>query len=327
MMDEMQHTISVIVPIYKVEAYLSRCVDSIIGQTYHNIEIILVDDGTPDNSGLMADDYALNDDRVVVVHKPNGGLSEARNYGIAVANGDYIGFVDSDDFIAKDMYYQLHNVIIQTGADACECQKVLFYEKGDNPLFDSVGSIKMYEGNSVISALLTDRDITCTVWNKLVNAKIAKLVLFDVGKIHEDILWTYRAYSKCKRVSTISHKLYAYFQREGSIMNSSFTAKRYDALDALRERAIEVKHNQPELYPRAERSYAGGCMHRYQYLCRQKKTEEYERFKKELHKRFVESDRKAVMKTVDFKYKLWYTLFLLFPELTCCIRNQLKIGC
>ena len=124
----MDSLISVIVPIYNVEKYLQKCVDSIINQTYKNLEIILVDDGSPDNCPKMCDDYAEKDSRIKVVHKENGGLSDARNVGMEVATGEYVSFIDSDDYISLDFYETLLETIVDNDSDVVECGVVKFYE-------------------------------------------------------------------------------------------------------------------------------------------------------------------------------------------------------
>lgn len=321
-------TISVIVPVYKVEKYLDACVESIVNQTYKDLEIILVDDGSPDNCPAMCDAWAQKDTRIKVIHKKNGGLSSARNAGIAIAKGEYIGFVDSDDIINPAMYELLYNAIRSTDSDIVQCKCFRFY---DFPLFSfpdktQTTDIASFANINAIKLLLQDKLFTTTCWNDLTVSKIAKATLFEIGKINEDVLWTYRAFSKAEKISHINIPLYGYYQRANSIMNSAYTEKRFDALYALEQRAKEIREDFPALYPVALRSYAGSCMYHYQTLCRLPKTNEYEGFKKRLHKRFCDTDLKTVLSATELKYKIWYTLFRFFPTLTCNLRNILKIG-
>ena len=318
--------ISVIVPVYNVEAYLDKCVQSIVGQTYTNLEIILVDDGSPDNGGAMCDAWAEKDPRIQVIHKENGGQADARNVGIAAASGEYIGFVDSDDVIAPVMYEYMMTLIREHTADLAECRMQQFTEWPFGGFADEDAEITIYSTEEAVKNLINERVFTCTVPNILVKADIAKAVQFDTGKIHEDILWPYRVFAKCQTVVHTTARYYAYYQREGSTMNSAYSEKRFDALDALQQRAVEVKEQFPDLYPLAERAYAGACMYHYQKIARLPKTAEYVSFQKRLHQRFCAADRQAVSQTVGLKYKLWYTLFAAMPTLTCRIRNALKIG-
>ena len=152
----MYSLLSVIVPIYNVEDYLNRCVDSIINQTYKNLEIILVDDGSPDNCPQMCDDYAKKDSRIRVVHKENGGLSDARNAGMKVATGEYVSFIDSDDYISLDFYETLFQTMVDNDSDIVECSVVKFYE---NEKFDEYSDdlkVTNYETVDALDGLIIE---------------------------------------------------------------------------------------------------------------------------------------------------------------------------
>lgn len=321
-------TISVIVPVYKVEAYLDACVESIVNQTYKDLEIILVDDGSPDNCPAMCDAWAKKDSRIKVIHKKNGGLSDARNTGMAIATGEYIGFVDSDDIINSKMYELLFSTIKKTKSDIVQCKSFLYYDfpLSEYPDISEKNEIHSFDNTSAIKMLLTENLFTTTCWNNLTVSTIAKNTMFEIGRINEDVLWTYRAFSKAKTVTHIASPLYGYYQRSGSIMNSAYTIKRFDALYALEQRAEEIRKDFPDLYPSALKNYAGGCMYHYQTLCRLPRTAEYKDFKKRIHKRFCETDLKTVFSVTSLKYKVWYTLFRFMPTITCKIRIFLKIG-
>lgn len=315
--------ISVIIPVYNTAQYLPRCAESIRTQTYNNLEIIYVDDGSADGGARQIDDIAVGDSRVIAIHKRNGGQAEARNYGIQISSGDLIGFVDSDDFISDEMYSYLVKLLHDNSADFAECSMTRFTEIPD---FRSDEKVTILEGKAIIEGVLGDKYFTSTVWNLIVKADIGKSVLFDVGKIHEDILWPYRVLAKCKRAVSSTKVLYAYYQREESTMNREYSPKRFDGLDALETRAREIRQIYPELYPRAERSYAGACMYQYQYLSRQKKCDKYSAYMEILHRRFCAADRKAFIPCTEFKYKVWYAMFAAMPRITCLIRNTLRIG-
>ncbi len=323
----MQDLISVIVPVYKVEKYLDACVESIVNQTYKNLEIILVDDGSPDNCPAMCDEWAKRDNRIKVIHKANGGLSDARNAGMDVSTGNYIGFVDSDDIISHKMYEILYYAVKKHDADFIQCDKIEFSNINELSFSDSKEITEnTYDSFKAVNSLLCETDIVTTCWNTLSKSSISKSVLFEAGKINEDVLWTYRVLSKSDKIISIDSKLYGYYQRPGSIMNSNYTEKRFDALYSLEQRAKEIKTDFPELYPKALKNYVGGCMYHYQTLCRVPQTDEYKKFKKIIHKRFCESDLKTVFNATSLKYKIWYILFRICPNFTCKIRNTLKIG-
>ena len=319
--------VTIIVPVYNVEQYLDRCVESIVNQTYRNLEIILVDDGSPDNCPAMCDEWAKKDSRIKVIHKENGGQAEARNYGLNIATGDYVAFVDSDDYISLDMYNDLLSVSVKTGSDVVGCSYTDF-DNYNPPAFyraELNSFIRMSKKEAILD-LIKENHFQSTVWNLLVKSEIAKEVLFDVGKIHEDILWPFRVFLKSNSFAYTTSKYYAYYQRQGSTMNSVYSTKRFDALDALESRAEIVKKEYPEYLHIATRAYMGACMYHYQMLCRQAKSDEYERYKSALHTRFCKGDFDALFDGLSFKYKVWYSMFRAFPNVTCKIRNRLKIG-
>lgn len=323
----MQNLISVIVPVYKVEKYLDACVTSIVNQTYQNLEIILVDDGSPDNCPAICDEWATKDSRIKVIHKKNGGLSDARNAGMAIATGEYIGFVDSDDVLSPDMYRVLYELVEQHAADVAQCKMYLF---SDLPFsgfpVSEFQNVNVFSAEEAISDLLSGHTINVTCPNLLVKSEIAKTVLFEVNRINEDVLWTYRVFAKSKKIVTTDTFLYGYYQRPGSIMNSQYTEKRFDALYSLEQRAKEVRNDFPSLYPVALKNYVGGCMYHYQTICRLPQKSAYKYYKKLIHKRFCESDLKTVFRVTSPEYRIWYFLFRFFPDITCKIRIRLKIG-
>lgn len=317
--------ISVIVPVYNVEDYLDRCVESIVNQTYKNLEIILVDDGSSDNCPQMCDDWVRKDDRIKVIHKENGGQAAARNEGLKMAKGDLIGFVDSDDYIDLQMYESMLQIMLENDCDIVECTKCDFTNESECEVTGS-GEIVLFRQEEAVKDIIEEKHLKCTVWKMLVKAEIAKQVLFDEGKTHEDILWPYRVYMLSEKIVFVDKSYYFYFQRPGSTMNKSYSAKRFDGLDALEERANLVKNDYPQYYHIATKSFLGACMYQFQYLCRQPKSEEFEKYKKILHSRFCDGDQEALFDGLTLKYKFWYSLFITAPELTAKIRNTLKIG-
>ena len=232
--------ISVIIPVYKVEKYLEKCVESVLAQTYSDLEIILVDDGSPDGCGRLCDGFAARDARVRVIHKSNGGLSSARNAGLDAATGAYIGFVDSDDYIHPAMYEKLHAALVRTGAGVCLCDVIYVDEEGQvkgkpiPPLPEEVLTPEqMYR--RVESA--PDYWRYVTAWNRLYRREIvADGLRFREGMIHEDELSVVPIYEKCGRAAVISDVLYWDVGRPGSIMTASAALRRLDAMTAFQER-------------------------------------------------------------------------------------------
>lgn len=202
--------ISVIVPVYKVEKYLDRCVESIVNQTYKNLEIILVDDGSPDNCPAMCDAWIEKDERIRVIHKENGGVSSARNLGIDESTGDYIGFVDSDDWIEPDMYESLLNAIKNTDSDVAICG---FYYESLLQTICSEGCDCILNGKDILKTYILD-NIRPELWNKLFSVRlfVGNERLDEQCAYAEDLLFNYHLFKKAKRVVEIKNCKYHYQQ-------------------------------------------------------------------------------------------------------------------
>ena len=241
----MEHDlISVIVPVYNMEHYLERCVNSILQQTYENLEIILVDDGSTDASPKMCDAFAQKDRRIKVVHKENGGLSDARNAGLAVAAGDYIGYVDSDDWIERDMYERMYGACVEQNAQLCVCR--YFSEYADRTEGGGSGEsvpltrdelLRIYIGGHAQYVIYN------SVWSKLFRRSLVEGVVFPKGRNSEDIMYTTRAFCKLDKAVYLDKCLYHYvLDREGSIMNVSRGARMFqDELPFWREHIALIK--------------------------------------------------------------------------------------
>lgn len=248
--------ISVIVPVYKVEAYLARCVDSIIAQTFVDFELILVDDGSPDSCGAICDAYAARDNRIRIIHQPNAGLSAARNAGIELAlksPSKYISFVDSDDYVAP-LYLETLLAGVKTGARVSCCT---FVRVPPEPAGDD---------NAVCGfSLLTPRDYylqrnLCPMiaWAKLYDKSLFADIRYPAGRIHEDEWITYRILFACEKIAFSPAPLYRYFQRADSIMGKGFTAERLSVIEPLQAQLAFFKaHGEDELFRQVSRELAG----------------------------------------------------------------------
>jgi glycosyltransferase involved in cell wall biosynthesis len=231
--------ISIIIPVYNVEKYLSRCLDSLINQSYTDLEIILVDDGAKDKSPQICNDYALKDERVHAYHKPNGGLSDARNYGIQYATGKYIAFIDSDDYVHPDYLQTLYNNAINYSADIsiCNFEKVI---EGKEHESDSKGQVQCFNQEECMQQVLggeLELPFT-TAWGKLFKREIFAILRFPKGKIHEDIFIAHLWFEKATKAVYTSAGLYYYIFREDSITSKerANTFTNCDSLDASKER-------------------------------------------------------------------------------------------
>lgn len=239
--------VSIIVPVYKVEKYLEKCVNSILNQSYKNIEVILVDDGSPDSSGELCEKLRKEDSRIIVLHKVNGGLSDARNFGLQYAQGSLVMFVDSDDYIHPNMVETMYKKMKFDESDLVIC---------DFCKVDQLGNfIENKNGKKVESKVVNSDemlDILCNedgwrfvpAWNKLYKREIWEELLFPKGKLHEDEYIIHEVIEKSKKISLIDDKLYYYVQRNGSIMDNITDRNRLDGTEALLERTeFLLEHN------------------------------------------------------------------------------------
>ena len=231
----MKPLVSIIIPVYNVEKYLDKCIASVVGQTYQNLQIILIDDGSTDRSPAICDGWKSRDPRITVVHQPNGGLSRARNAGLELATGEFIGFVDSDDWIEPNMVESMLNACLENDADASCCGYYQEYidHSISHPLTDT---LKHYEGEDIIRSALKG-DFMHYAWNKLWRRDLFDDgCRFPPGMYFEDIATGWKAFRKCRRVVCVPDKLYHYIIRKDSICNAK-TMKRFaDRWIAFKER-------------------------------------------------------------------------------------------
>lgn len=238
----MNDLISIVVPVYNVAYLLERCIKSILNQTYRNLEIILVDDGSTDESGKLCDHYSKNDGRINVIHKTNGGLSSARNAGTKISNGKYLLFVDSDDWIKPNMVEILYNQIIRTQADICVC--------GISPTDgNTVQHLEWFNKDLVLSKQKAlDKLIKCELftshaWNKLYRTDIIIKFPFPEGKLYEDIYVMHNIFSECNSIAVVKDYLYFYYQRPNSITTVHNLKNRIAYVDAFKARYYDIKSN------------------------------------------------------------------------------------
>ncbi|WP_413854238.1 glycosyltransferase family 2 protein [Candidatus Ruminimicrobium bovinum] len=216
--------ISVIIPVYNVEKYLSRCIDSVINQTYKNLEIILIDDGSTDNSGKICDEYAIKDNRIKVIHKQNGGVSSARNIGLDVAKGNYIGFVDSDDYIENDMYEILYELLVRNQTDISCCNKFVLKKNK----FVVSESFPTKDGILSFDDVLNDSKHDFYIWNKLFNKNLIGNVRFNEQlTLGEDLLFTYQVLQKIRNIAFYKEAKYYYCDNSNSITRIRVFKKEY----------------------------------------------------------------------------------------------------
>ena len=238
--------VSVIVPVYNVEKYLKQCLDSIVDQTLEDLEIVLVDDGSVDSSGTICDEYAKKDSRIEVIHKINGGLSDARNVGINRANGRYIGFVDSDDYIKEDMYEKLINLIKEYDADISICN---LYDVIDGKEYvrNKDNGIHEYSRIDILKEILLDKNIQSYAWNKLYKKELFDEIKYPIRKKYEDIGTTFYLFEKCNKIVVTSEPEYYYLKRADSLVNNVTESTILDYTEIIIQRYLYIKQNIKEL--------------------------------------------------------------------------------
>lgn len=286
--------ISIIVPIYKVEKYLSECIESIMNQTYRNIEIILVDDGSPDNCGKICDDYKKKDDRIVVIHKENGGLSDARNAGLAIAKGKYLNFVDSDDRLPENSIERLYKMASEAHAQMVIAGFERFKDETGEVFFttDSEG-----EKTTVMTKVEAMEDFFrdgCQAWAVLYEREVHEGIYFPKGEINEDEAIVFQLYDRCETIVVTNAVVYSYRNRDESITTTSFSEKKLVAVEHYKSNYLWLKENYPQLADLGRMRYLTGIIWALNNM-----TVDCKRFSKQIkEQRFV---LKEILKQTEWK--------------------------
>ena len=248
----MKPLISIIVPIYNVEAYLAKCINSIISQTYGNLEIFLVDDGSPDRCGLICDEYAKQDARIKVIHKKNGGLSDARNVAIDVAKGEYITFVDSDDYVANDYVESLYKLIVENDAQMSITRCIPFFE-GMKPVHIRQTKItKVFDTYNALISLFYQKDFDNAAWAKMYHCSLFKSdIRYPTGWLYEDLPTTYKLMMLCNKIAFSSYENYYYLLRKDSIEGAPFKLQKYECCIKI---IRQLEENKKKMFPAIQKS-------------------------------------------------------------------------
>ncbi|QDP85819.1 glycosyltransferase [Chryseobacterium sp. SNU WT5] len=323
----MNDKISIIVPVYNVEKYLPQCMDSIIFQTYQNLEIILVDDGSTDSCPQICDDYALKDERVRVIHQKNTGVAVARNMGLGILTGDFVAFVDPDDILAPHFYENMLRCLIENNADIVECDFINFTSEIDITLDLSSVAIreKIYDAEKALELLMKE-EIKQMPWNKLLTAEICKGVLFPAGKKHEDDFWAYQIFGNAKKIIKRDEILYFYRQHNESNMGRQYNLTRLDGLSAIENRIEYIQNHFPNLETLAINKFCFGSLWHYQQIennpeldpqmiCRSKILEDVKGYNKW-----------SLIKQWKLKEIFWYQFFINAPNICIGFRNLINKG-
>lgn len=318
----MYEKISVIIPVYKVEAYLCRCMDSVLDQTYRELEIILVDDGSPDRCPEICEEYARLDPRVRVIHQENAGLSGARNTGIDAATGKWLAFVDSDDYLAPDFLESLYRACVDTGSELSVCRWL--YVRGEALTEEGSGTVETATGREMLERMYgPDGARFVVAWNKLYRKDLFAGIRYPVGRIHEDEATTYQIYDRVEKAAIVDLTAYGYFINADSITRS-FSPKRLDWIRAVSERMdfFEQKGYR-ELMEPGLRELADGSIHIYFEMQDQKAATPEE---KAWIRGIVREGLQRVRPYGRFPLRtvIGYRLFLIWPGCYRILLNQVK---
>jgi glycosyltransferase involved in cell wall biosynthesis len=305
-----EYLISVIVPVYQVEQYLDECVQSILQQTYRNLELILVDDGSPDGCGRMCDEYQRQDDRVRVLHKENGGLSDARNAGIDMAQGDYLTFVDSDDYVRNDYLSLLLTSVRENGADIVQGKFTQIPEElGKQP----DGTPVVFTGEEAFRQLLLMKKVDVMAQNKLYKRSLFRTIRYPYGYINEDNRTTYKLLFGAGKVVCIPDVIYFYRINMQGIMQSPFSEKRLEILSVPDEIRAYLGDRAPAYHDEIEYHEMRICMRIYHDILTITDSTEYADEAKRIRERLLGLNRKNPY--FERKYRLLLALQSRSPSL------------
>ena len=254
----MNKKLSIIVPVYNTEKYLERCLDSLVSQTYSSLEIITVNDGSTDNSLNILNKYAQKDKRIMVIDRDNGGLSAARNTGILKATGDYLGFVDSDDWVDRDMYASLIKELEDNSADLVTCGFLPLYAKDLKPEIIEqkkalkAGEVKVYSAKDAAGIILQGKIAQVSACNKLYKRELFNELKYPEGRSHEDTFVIIKLLLECQKVVIDPNVRYYYYHRDDSIITKKLSLADYDLIEASQANYELVKDNYPSVLKQAE---------------------------------------------------------------------------
>lgn len=259
----MKSLISVVVPVYNIEKYIKRCVDSIISQTYSELEIILVNDGSTDMSGQICDEYAVSDARIKVIHKENGGLSDARNVAIDIAKGELITFVDGDDFLTSTAIDSMYRAKEMSGARivCCLLKQVI---EGKHTVFADAydeNKVSVYSCSDALEKILRQSEVTVSAWGKLYDTDLFTGIRYPKGELYEDLATTYKLFAAAKTVAVTRIEGYGYFVRSGSIQQSDFSKSKMVELRFAMEQKEYIDKRFPELELATTDRLVSACFH------------------------------------------------------------------
>ena len=286
----------------------------------------MVDDGSPDNCPAICDKWAEKDGRIRVIHKENGGLSDARNAGMKIASGELIGFVDSDDWISEEMYQLLYESMKKNDSDISACGVEMIWENGTAGRFLTAPGTCVLNTQEAMEAIIEESKLKQPVWYKLYKTELVRDIPFPEGKYHEDVFWSYQVIGRAKKVSVFDAPCYYYYQRESSIMGNTYSLKRLDALEAKKQRLQYIEKNFPQLEALTKLDLWFSCMYYMQMALKTLSSTELESARKRINAVIKDLGEIGCVHNLSIKQRGWLFLSKISFEKVCRLRNFLKVG-
>ncbi len=318
--------ISVIIPIYNTEKYLEECIKSVVNQSYENLDIILVNDGSTDNSKEICDKWAEKDSRIRLINQNNMGAAMAKNVGLNNIKGDLFMILDSDDLLHKNNIEILCNCMKKEKSDIIEAFYTTIYEEFKNIDIHKNSQKESFNTENALKELIISRKFHQTPWNKLYKTELLKDIRFPKDKYIDDEYWTYKLFANAKKITWINKVLYYYRQHEESTMGRMYSIKRLDAIDALYDRYKFMQKNFPNLSDLSCKAFLNNCIYNFQKLCMFNELDNDKKFREDLLKKIRQIIKREKINNLNVKEKLLFYFFCKYPYIVSKIRNTLGRG-
>lgn len=320
--------VSVIVPIYNTEKYLDNCIESIINQSYKNLDIILVNDGSTDKSKSICEKWMKNDSRIRIINQENMGAAMAKNTGLDSVKGDLFVILDSDDILYEKNIEILYKYMKKVNADIIEGSYTIDINEFNNVSikYDDNKYIEIFNTEDALKELIISRKFHQTPWNKIYKTDLLKNIRFPKGRYIDDEYWTYKLFANAETVASLDNITYYYRQHNSSTMGRNYSVRRLDAIDALYERYVFMKDKFPKLKNLAYKAFLNNCMFNFQKLCLLEDLDINKEFREDLLRKYRLSVQEEGLNGLSKKDKMMFYSFYKFPYLLSKIRNRLGRG-
>lgn len=323
-----ENLISVIVPIYNTDKYLDDCIESIVNQSYSNLEIILVNDGSTDRSQEICEKWRDKDSRICLINQSNMGAPVAKNTGLDIIKGNFFMIVDSDDILHKKNIEILYEALIKSNADVSQGNYTENFEKFNekNKEMNIICSTKIFSTKDALKELITRKSFNQMPWNKIFKKEVLNDIRFPKGKYIDDEYWTYKLFLNAKYSVMVNTITYYYRQHENSIMGQSFSVKRVQVIDANEERHCIIKKIYPDLACVSLESFFINCIYNFQKLCAIDRLDYEGKYRKYIIDKYRFYIKSEDIKRFTLKRRILFYSFYKYPYLISRIRNGLKRG-